>query len=91
MIHVGFTVENPYSDRFDAGSTWSGMLTKNKAWEAQAYRSNVVAECELTVAHHTDHAGVKFEIGLFTFSFVIQLYDIRHWNYDTKAWETYDE
>lgn len=90
MINFGFTIENPYSDKFDAGWCWSGKLTKNKAWEVQAYRSNVIVECEIRLTHRTDHAGFKIELGLFSFSFVAQIYDTRHWNYDTQNWEIYE-
>jgi len=91
MIHFGFTVENPWSDRFDPGYCWSGMITKHKAWEIQAYRSNVIAECETRISHRTDHAGIKLEIGLFSFSIILQFYDTRHWNYHTQTWEVYDD
>ena len=91
MIHIGFTFENPWSDLFDPGYCWGGSITKNKAWEVQAYRSNVLAECEFRINTRSDHAGVKLEVGLFSFSFVVQLYDTRHWNYDTGTWEIYNQ
>lgn len=33
-----------------------------------------------------DHAGVKFELGLFGYSIVFYLYDSRHWNYEKNDW-----
>lgn len=91
MFKVNFILENPWSDRFDAGSAWGNKLTKNKAWEFQAYRSNTIIESTVELTHRQDHAGLKLEFGILTFSFVFQIYDTRHWNYATKKWEVYDD
>lgn len=91
MIRLNFVIENPYSDKFDAGYSWAGKITKNKAWEIQAYRSNTVVEATLEVKHRTDHAGIKIEFGLFSYSFVAQFYDTRHWNYEKRCWEQYSD
>ncbi len=91
MIKFGITVENPWSDRFDPGYAWAGKLFKYKAWEFQAYRSNAIAEVCVEFTHRQDHAGLKIELGLFSFNFVAQIYDSRHWNYNKKQWEVYDD
>ena len=90
MINLGLTIENPWSDRFDAGYCWGGQFLKNKAWEFQAYRSNTIIECSIRITARQDHAGLHIEFCLLTFSFVAQVYDTRHWNYDKKEWTTYD-
>lgn len=91
MLNLRFELTNPWSDRFDAGHAWSGKLTKNQAWEAQAYRSNTLIEFCLQFTHRQDHAGLRVEFGIFSFSFTFNIYDTRHWNYDKKQWEVYDE
>ena len=32
---------------------------------------------------------VEWDRTVFGFGFVLNLYDIRHWNYDTDSWEQY--
>jgi hypothetical protein len=92
MLRLNFTVENPWSDKFDAGWAWGGHFAGNKAWEAQFYRSNTIVEAVTELTHRQDHAGIRLELGLFSFNFTFQIYDTRHWNYATNSWETrYDE
>ena len=90
MINLNLRIENPWSDKFDAGYCWNGKLTKHKVWEFQAYRSNAILEAGLRTTIRTDHAGINLEFGLFSFRFVAQIYDARHWNYDTQTWENYN-
>ena len=91
MIKLNFTIENPWSDRFDAGYAWGGKIIAHKCWEAQAYRSNTIVEGAIEFTARQDHAGLKLEFGIFSFSFIFQIYDSRHWNYDKKQWEVYDD
>lgn len=91
MINIRFSITNPWSSLWSAGSSWGGKLINNKAWECQLYRANVLAEVELGLTHRQDHAGFKLELGLFTWCFIFNIYDTRHWNYDLGCWETYKE
>jgi hypothetical protein len=91
MLRLNFIISNPWSDKFDAGWAWGGHFAGNKAWEFQAYRSNTVVEACFEFTRRQDHAGLKLEFGLFSFSFVAQIYDTRHWNYADKCWEVYDD
>ena len=91
MINLNFLLTNPYSDRFEHVYGKDGKLTKNKSWEFQIYKSDTIVELEFRLAHRTDHAGVKLGIGLLGYTVSFQLYDIRHWNYDTKCWEVYNQ
>lgn len=90
MIYFGLYIQNPWSDRFDAGYCWGGRFVKNKAWEIQAYRTNTVIESSIRITTRQDHAGVYVEFGLLTFSFAAQVYDTRHWNYDKQELYTHD-
>lgn len=91
MIRLNFIIENPYSDKFDAGWAWGGKITKNKCWEFQLYRSNTILELAVDVTHRQDHAGLRIDLGLLSFNLVLNIYDHRHWNYDKKAWEVYND
>lgn len=91
MFRLRFELVNPWSDRFDPGYCWSKKLTKNKAWEFQAYRSNTITEASVELTHRQDHAGLRLEFGIFTFSFTFNIYDTRHWNYADRRWEVYDD
>lgn len=90
MIYLNFTIRNPWSDQFKNVCAKSGKISKNKAWEFEIYRSDTVAEFETRVTIREDHAGVKLGLGLFGWTVNAQIYDIRHWNYDTKQWVKYD-
>lgn len=37
----------------------------------------------------SDHAGPYFHIDVLGYFAIFNLYDIRHWNYDTNKWEIY--
>lgn len=37
-----------------------------------------------------DHAGLKFNFELFGLLFEFNVYDHRHWNWGTNAWEVYE-
>ena len=70
--------------------TWN--VSKNKAFEMQLskYAYNFF---ELGVDINfsgEDHAGPRFELGVFGYNITIKLYDKRHWIYETNTWETYD-
>ena len=91
MINFRFSITNPWSTLFDAGWCWGNKLTKHKAWECQVYRSNVLAEFVFELTHRQDHAGLRFEFGLFSWCFTLVIHDTRHWNYDRGGWEIYEE
>ncbi len=91
MIYINLTIRNPWSDRFEPLSSVSGKLTKHKAWELEIYRSDTVAEFETRVTVREDHAGLAIGIGLLSYTLRAQFYDTRHWNYEKKAWEVYEE
>jgi hypothetical protein len=71
--------------------SWDKKLTKNKAVEIEVYRSNTVIEFEARLRHREDHAGLTIGLGLLSYTLRAQFYDTRHWNYEKKAWEVYEE
>ena len=91
MIYLNLTIRNPWSDKFEPLISYSDKIFKNKAWELEVYRSDTVAEFETRVTVREDHAGLTLGLGLFSYTLRAQVYDTRHWNYDKKVWETYEE
>lgn len=91
MINVRFSLTNPWSSLWDAGWAWAGKITKHKAWEAQIYRANVVAEFMFEFTHRQDHAGLRLEFGLLSWCFIFLIHDTRHWNYDKQCYEVYND
>ena len=90
MINIRFSITNPWSRLWDAGWSWANQLTKNKAWELQIYRANIVAEFQFEFTHRRDHAGLRLEFGLFSWCATFVIHDTRHWNYATERWETFE-
>ena len=91
MIYINLSLMNPWSDRFDPVWSWDTKLTKNKAVEIEVYRSNTVVEFETRLRHREDHAGLTVGLGLLIYTLRAQFYDTRHWNYEKKAWQVYEE
>lgn len=91
MIFIRFSLTNPWNTLWDAGWAWGNKLFQHKAWEIQIYRANVILEFVLNITHRQDHAGIKLELGLFTWCITFDLYDSRHWNYDKQCYEVYDD
>jgi hypothetical protein len=82
---------NPWSDLFKPVWSCGKTVTKNKAIEVEVYRSDTVAEFETRVTVREDHAGLTIGLGLLSYTLRAQFYDTRHWNYEKKAWEVYEE
>ena len=91
MIYINLSLMNPWSDRFDPVWSWDTKLTKNKAVEIEVYRSNTVIEFEARLRHREDHAGLTVGLGLLSYTLRAQFCDTRHWNYEKKAWQVYEE
>jgi hypothetical protein len=91
MIYINFTFRNPWSDQFEPMVSRGGKLSKNKAWEFELYRSDTIAEFETRLTVREDHAGLTIGLGLFSYTLRAQFYDTRHWNYEKKVWEVYEE
>ena len=91
MIYINFSLMNPWSDLFKPVWSWDKKVTKNKAVEVEVYRSNTVAEFETRLRHREDHAGLIIGLGLLSYTLRAQFYDTRHWNYEKKAWQIYEE
>ena len=93
MFLFKFEIKNPFVKYNDFKNifAFSGNLSKNKAWEVEAYRFGsllfkVAIELEW---NGSDHAGPKIEIALFGYVVAAQIYDTRHWDYTHNCWKLY--
>ncbi len=90
MFYLNLTINNPWSDRFEPLRAWGGKLFKHKACEIEIYRCETIVELEARFSIRTDHAGLTVGLGLFSYALRAQLYDTRHWDYNTNDWITHD-
>ena len=91
MIYINLSLMNPLSDRFEPVWSWGKSISKHKAVEIEVYRSNTIAEIEARLRFREDHAGLIVGLGLLSYTLRAQFYDTRHWNYEKKAWQVYEE
>jgi hypothetical protein len=92
MISFNFTIRNSWCARFD--NLWCRSYTTpftNKFIELEVTRESVLVSFSFSWTVRQDHAGLDFEAGLFGYCVHFNFYDNRHWNYEKKAWETYEE
>jgi len=73
---------------------WSKSLSENKAIEIELTHSEYDEwfEFSLRTRRKQDHGGIGFTFALLTlFTFDINFYDKRHWNYEENRWYKYNE
>lgn len=87
MIHLNFNIRNPYTHFVKNLKHGHGALPfKNKFWELEIYRSSDIVRLGFEFTYRESHAGLKFEIGLLSYTIVLFLYDNRHWDTETNTW-----
>ena len=88
MINLNFSINNPFSERFNIVAASGGLITDHKAWEANIYCTANIVKLTLVYSIKQDHAGLGIEFGLFGYECEFRIYDTRHWDNDNKCWET---
>jgi hypothetical protein len=86
MINFNFSIDNPWSDRWNTIWYASGLLFGHKAWEFNGYRTNQIVDAELRLTFKCDHAGLHTMFGLFGYSVEFSIYDTRHWDRENNKW-----
>ena len=71
--------------------TKNGILTQNKAWEFNIYRTATIFSNRLELTMRRDHAGLRLEIGLLGYDVEFQIYDVRHWDYEKNTYSTHTD
>lgn len=97
MIDVFLRINNPFPPKnpdmkqrdfvvWEPRITW----TKNKAFCFQFSQSPPYQLFEFSLGTNwrgSDHAGPHLDLTLFGFFLHMNLYDIRHWDYENDCWE----
>ena len=86
MIHFNLQLSNPFSHRHETVNFWTGVLTQNKAWELQTFKTNDIVNFSFSLTTRGDHAGSSVELGVLGRNFIFQIYDGRHWDYEKNQW-----
>ena len=89
MIHISFGLSNPWGRPFDNLWNRSGLITNHKAWEVELLQTRQVIGFEFSYTRRQSHAGLTVELALFGYSASFMIYDTRHWNPETGAWEVH--
>ena len=89
MINLDFSIVNPWrTDKiWDVLWSKSRLITQNKAWEFNGYRTGRVINLEFEWTLQGDHAGARIMLGVFGYEVELAFYDTRHWNYDANTWD----
>jgi len=93
MITLRLHLANTFvKEKFDNLFCRSGLITANKAWEFELIKySRTLLKAEFRWTVQIDHAGPSISVGLLGYEVSFQIYDTRHWNYGTNAWEIYND
>jgi hypothetical protein len=92
LIYLNFKIKNPFvRDSFKNLFCRSGHIVGHKYWEFELWSVDELVDIELRLEWSgSDHAGPHIQICLFGIGIAAKIYDNRHWNYDTNAWEIYE-
>jgi hypothetical protein len=91
VINLNFGIAMPWRSAKGWDILWSksGIITRNKAWEFNGYRTGRLINLDFEWTLQGDHAGARIMLGLLGYEVELQFYDTRHWNYDTATWNCY--
>lgn len=79
MFYIGFSIRNPWSQKFTVVKNWTIPVSVNKTIEMGIYRNNSVVGCSLNITgFRHDHAGFSFDLELLGWNFNVEFYDRRH-------------
>jgi hypothetical protein len=90
MINVNFTIDYPWpNNKFKTlfYRAWK-MPIRYKFFEIQVVHDYTDLVCfDFHWKLKGDHAGIRLGLGLSGYQIMFELYDTRHWNYDSDGWE----
>lgn len=96
---VRFSLHLPYGWAKDRTAKWFSTyahknLTENKSfeWQTDYFHWTTLFSFELDlIPTGSDHASVGFSLTILGFMVDCKIYDSRHWDHESGAWEKYDE
>ena len=89
MIHLSFGLSNPWGRPFDNLWNRSGLITNHMAWEVELLQTRTLIGFEFSYTRRQSHAGLTVELAVLGRSLCFMIYDTRHWNPETGAWEVH--
>ena len=78
MINFTWSIDNPWSDRWQTIFFKNGLLPKHKAWEFNGYKTNQLISIYFRLSVKGDHPGVFVMLGLLGYELELSIYDTRH-------------
>lgn len=81
MLNLDLALRWPLSSRFVNLKSWHGSTPfANKHWELEISKTTDIVSVEFSVSllSQTDHAGVRFGVGLLGYNLGFSFYDSRH-------------
>ena len=92
MIYFGFNITNPWSSRWK--NVWNKVIPTphpSKCIELEVFKDSTIVSFMFRWSIRQSHAGLMVDVGLLGYTFSLQYYDIRHWNYDAGRYYKYSE
>lgn len=90
MININLELTNPYVNQNFFKSLYSPeyLVSKNKFLSFEVcYEPECIAKLHLSLIWRgKDHAGPEITIGFIGITFMLALFDRRHWNYEENRW-----
>ena len=86
-MYISINKKSPSYDFKEIYSKY-GQLSGHKFWEFEVYYYSLSNfELEYLFAWtKQDHGGISFSIGIFGYTCRFQIYDHRHWDFETNNW-----
>jgi len=92
MFNLEFRINKSKLVEFKWLGNWHGRTPfAHKYWESQIYRDSSWITFQLRISSKEDHAGLRFEVGLLTYTFEFNFYDNRHWDHENQKWSDYEK
>lgn len=91
MIHFNFSLRNPFSRLHNSKVLLTRLVTNHKCLEIEYVRDADIFGLWFNWTLRQSHAGISIGLSLLSFGFYATLEDIRHWDYNNKTWEKYDD
>ena len=94
MIYFNFSLSNPFCKPTSNRQIFikNGKITKNKFWEIEFEQyPRTLFSIGFSLTFRQSHSRFNFDFGLFGYWFMLEIYDNRHWNYNTDNWEENEE
>lgn len=91
MINFNFSLENPFSNKFENVFCKNFNVTENKNIEVECYNSATIIQLEFSITTRCDHAGFDFRLGFLGYTIGISMLDGRHWLSEKDRYQEYGD